>query len=271
MTAALHRLLSSSVLMVWGSVLCWVYFSGKISAYLHPSFRIYTAIAGCVLVLLAFLLMMFPADERADTSGCEGSMVGSLPGHLLATLVLIGPLLLAVMSSPDQFGASTVLNRGYVESVAELPGVVVNVPEPALPGEEATQESASVSEYLARNEKGEIRAEVIDLLYAAQEPSMRPDFEDKSIEIIGQVMPAQSANADGSRFNLVRMFMVCCAADARPAAVTVQPPGEVDFPQMTWVKISGKATFPMVDGRRIPVVEATDVQKTDPPEELFIY
>ncbi len=268
-----HRLLSAAVLMVWGSVLCFTYFSGKVDAYLHPSFRIFTVLAGGVLVLLAFLLLFLPADEKADTSGCANSMVKSLPGHVLASLILVVPLLVAAASSPDQFGASTVLNRGFIDDVSQLPGVVANVAEPALPGEDpsAVDSSFGANEYLTKNAKGEIIAEVIDLLYAAQEPTMLPDFENKKIEMVGQLMPAKENNPNGDRINLVRMFMVCCAADARPAAVTVQPAHPVDLPEMTWVKVSGTATFPLVDGNRIPLVEATDVEKTDPPEELFLY
>ena len=53
---------------------------------------------------------------------------------------------------------------------------------------------------------------MVDLLYAAQDPSLRTDFENKKIEMIGQLMPDNVSNASGKRFKLVRMFMVCCAA-----------------------------------------------------------
>ena len=100
---------------------------------------------------------------------------------------------------------------------------------------------------------------------------MREDFEGKEIEMIGQFMPAKDKNAQGNRFNLVRMFVMCCAADARPVAVAVQTNTPEKAAEMSWVKVVGKATFPLEGGRRIPVVVAESVSPCDPPPESFIY
>ena len=87
--------------------------------------------------------------------------------------------------------------------------------QPATGSEERRQ-------LLAKNAAGQIKAQTVDLLYAAEEPTMRADFEGKEVEVIGQFMPARENNAQKDRFNLVRMFIICCAADARPVAITVQ-------------------------------------------------
>jgi uncharacterized membrane protein YcgQ (UPF0703/DUF1980 family) len=84
-------------------------------------------------------------------------------------------------------------------------------------------------------------------------------------------MPAKGNNAGGNRFSLVSMFVMCCAADARPVAVNIQTKSPASMPEMSWVKITGKATFPIEGGRPIPVVIADSVQPTDPPDESFIY
>jgi len=44
-----------------------------------------------------------------------------------------------------------------------------------------------------------------------------------------------------------------------------------EVPEMTWVKVTGKATFPIERGRRVSVVKAEKVEKTDPPEEAMLY
>ena len=107
---------------------------------------------------------------------------------------------------------------------------------------------------LPKNEAGQIKAETVDLVYAAEDPTMRADFENKEVELIGQFMPASANNAGGDRFNLVRMFIVCCAADARPVAVTVQMDKAQRVAEMSWVKVTGKAAFPVESGRRVPLV-----------------
>jgi len=129
----------------------------------------------------------------------------------------------------------------------------------------------SPTDYLVRTPDGKIVAEVLDLLYAAQDTVLRQDFEGKQVELIGQFMPDSSNNPGANRFKAVRMFMTCCAADARPVATLVESEKLPDFPEMTWVKITGTPSFPIEKGRRISVLKAEKVEKTEPPPEAMIY
>ena len=45
------------------------------------------------------------------------------------------------------------------------------------------------------------------------------------------------------------MFMTCCAADARPVATLFEIDQKPELPEMTWVKVTGTATFPIENGR----------------------
>ena len=112
---------------------------------------------------------------------------------------------------------------------------------------------------------------MLDLLYAAQDTTLRGDFEGKTVELVGQLMPDKSASGEGKRFKAVRMFMTCCAADARPVATWVEVEKLPDLPEMTWIKITGTATFPTESGRRTAVLKATKIEKSGPPEESMLY
>ena len=140
---------------------------------------------------------------------------------------------------------------------------------PAAPTQPAAE--SKVAEYLTRTADGMIVAEVLDLLYAAQDNLLRKDFEGQRVQLIGQFMPDSSNNADSKRFKAVRMFMTCCAADSRPVATLVEAEKLPSFPEMTWVKITGTASFPLEKGRRISVLKADKIEKTDPPAEAMIY
>lgn len=129
----------------------------------------------------------------------------------------------------------------------------------------------SASDYLTRTPEGLIVAEVLDLLYAAQDTVLRGDFEGKSVQLIGQFLPDKTSTNSGKRFKAVRMFMTCCAADARPVATLVEPEQMPDIPEMTWVKITATSTFPIENGRRISVLKATKVEKTEPPDESMLF
>ena len=114
--------------------------------------------------------------------------------------------------------------------------------------------------------------QVIDLLYAAQDTSMQADFQGKTIETIGQLMPDDGNNAGGNRFKLMRMFMYCCAADAEADRdARGQRRKSPSAPEMSWVRVVGKVDFPIEGGRTIPILRAVSVKQTDPPEETMLY
>ena len=223
--------------------------------------------------------------------------------QVLAFLTLVVPIWAAVGVSADHFSASTVLNRGIVSDPSKLPGkpsaAMVNaanqanqaaqVPppiaqngsanananyEPPLPGatpipSDAAPGALDASQYLNKTADGNVIAEVTDLLFASDDDSMRPLFDKRKVEMIGQFMPADKGGAD--RFQIVRMFMVCCAADARPIAVAVETKSAPKLAEMAWARVVGTVDFPVEDGHRVPIVHAESVKACDPPSELMLY
>ena len=277
MTVSVQRYLSAGVLTIWGVMLAYFFFSGRLGSYLHPSFHFWTGISGVVLMLLAAGLLFLPGGSAdcCDEPGCELEHVRQTPRRsLLSAGILVLPLLIAAMVSPDEFGAATVSNRGYIQRINDLPGYQPYA-EPALPSADDSADAPGTPDadgtYLPKTAAGQIKAQTVDLLYAAEEPTMRTDFENKEVEVIGQFMPARAPNSQVDRFSLVRMFVICCAADARPVAVTVQTEHPQSIAEMSWVKVTGKASFPVEGGRRVPLVLANTVTPCDPPDETFIY
>ena len=233
------------------------------------------------------------------------------PGQILAFLVLLLPVGAAAAVRNDSFSAKAIFNRGLVENSSGLPqsagaqtspaptlakatapaGPVAAAPsaaaprqaaplEPPLPtadGQNAPPAAAGGSErvdatqYLRKSEDGTPIAEVVDLLFAADDASMRPDFEGKKFEIVGQFLPDRGG--EKMKFQLVRMFMLCCAADARPVAVAIEAPGTLEgMTDMSWVKVIGNVKFvPAADGRMSAVVKAQKILPTNPPAEIMLY
>jgi uncharacterized membrane protein YcgQ (UPF0703/DUF1980 family) len=110
--------------------------------------------------------------------------------------------------------------------------------------------------------------ETLDLLFAAQEPGLRAEFENQRVSIIGQYVPPRGEAAGG--FDLVRMFMVCCAADSRPLGIKVI--GEpVAVPRMGWVRITGIARFEDNGGVLEPSLELEKIEEVEAPRETLLY
>ncbi len=276
MRTIISRYLWAIVLTIWGGTLGYFYFSGRIASYLHPSFHIWTLLSAFLLIFMALGLLFLPAEGDC----CAGECVHpgkSLGGQAFSAVVLVIPLILATIFSPGQFGLAAVQNRGLVQSVEDLPSYRPYQEAP-LPNQDGSisepsgsQPSVDLGDYLKRDDEGRIEAQSMDLLYASMDASMRQDFEDKSVSMIGQFLPAKTKNAKGDRFDLVRMYVMCCASDAKAVAVSVQTSEQPKIPEMSWVKITGKATFPLEGGKHVPVIEAASVTPCDPPDETFIY
>ena len=137
MTGSLQRFFSAGVLTIWGITLGYFVISGRLASYLHPSFHVWTAVSAVVLVLLAAGLLFLPEQSHHDCESCCDHMHDQprpvKSGVTAAVLVL--PIVLAATISPDQFGAVTVSNRGYIGSISDLPSYQPYI-EPALPESE---------------------------------------------------------------------------------------------------------------------------------------
>jgi uncharacterized repeat protein (TIGR03943 family) len=289
MTKIFSRWLPCATLATWSSVLLYFYFSGRIQAFLHPTFRPYVLLAGAAMGVMALVFLLFPADANCCSAAeCGHGLSRVAAGKVLTFLILLLPVTAAAMFSPDSFGKNVVLNRVEITDVSSLrsPAAQKNVPPPPIdmplptngsspaapaPAAASNAQPAPPQDYLQRTPDGRIVAEVLDLLYAAQDNALRKDFEGKPVELIGQLMPDTANNPNGNRFKAVRMFMTCCAADARPVAALVEGDAAPKLPEMSWIKITGTATFPIENGRRIAVLKADKVEKCNPPEETMLY
>ena len=357
---SLSKYLPSVTLAEWGAIMLYFYASGRIAAFLHPTFRPMVLVTGVLLLVTAAMLFFsreancahadseheHEHDHEHDHGGSghddheqehhehdedEHSHDKLTSAGVLAFFVLLLPLALATLISPDSYGAGLVASRGTVENVQSLPGIAQKIGErmrsasaaspdqatgqsdqpewaapaqttiagrtapaadtggldvePPLPTHDAASAQAApptanqiaadnqqyVNEFLKPNKDGNIKAEVIDLVYAAQDASMRGDFNGKRVEMIGQFLPLTGDDAKQGKFKLVRMFMVCCAADAMPVSVVIAKKGPVeDFKSMGWVKVVGTVKFETIRGRLSPMVAASAVTPSPAPAEPYL-
>jgi uncharacterized repeat protein (TIGR03943 family) len=285
MNKIFNRWLPCSTLAAWSSILLYFYFSGRINAFLIPTFRPYVLVAGLILASMALVFAIFPADANCcSASECGHGLSRLSIGKILTFVILLLPVTAAAMFSADGFGKNAILNRGVQMDASGLcpPSPSKNsptsppdfaLPTNSAPSTDSTQKPATPppQDYLTRTPDGRIVAEVLDLLYAAQDNALRADFENKQIVLTGQLMPETANNSNGKRHKAVRMFMTCCAADARPVATLFESDSKIDLPEMGWIKVTGIATFPIENGRRISLIKAERVEKSSPPDESMLF
>ena len=240
MSKLITRWLPCATLFAWSFLLSYFFLSGRIRAFLHPSFRPGVLAAGLVILILALgQFFLQDDDDHCHGEECNHSHEHTNFGRLLSLLILLLPVGIGLSLPHDAFGANTMLNRGIIGAADSLKTGAPRSPQ----------------------QRTDATVEVLDLLYAAQDETLRAGLENRTVELIGT----------GRRFKVVRMFMVCCAADARPVAALVESATVPSAPEMSWVKVTGQATFPLENGRTIAVLRAESVSPTDPPEETMLY
>lgn len=308
MNAVFRRWLPCATLATWSAILLTFWASGRMKGLLTPDFRMGAVAAGIVMGLMALVFLFFPADAACCSAAECGHAFFKRPmGKAITFLILLLPITAAAMFNTESYSAAAIRNSITVTDASQLgftprtaPPKPIDMPLPtkdlnnasiptapdaqpapavagttppasAQPAAQASQQPPPPQDYLQRTPDGRIVAEVLDLLYAAQDNALRKDFEGKPVELIGQLMPDTTNNPTGKRFKAVRMFMTCCAADARPVAVLAECEVKPGVPEMSWIKITGTATFPVENGRRIAVLKADKVEKCNPPEETMLY
>ena len=311
MRAKLSNLINGITLIGVGAVLLDFFFTGRVDQYLHPQFRPWTLVAGVIFCVAGIVYAAAKTTAQCCIDGeCVHQDANSPVRTLVAFLVLFVPLAAGVALSKDGYDQHAVLNRGFVQDITKLPSRSSSptartqnnqvIPPQALgadmderaseplpqdtPSSPARPDLATnggtgqanpavpspdegSAQYLPKAADGNVALEVTDLLYAESEDSLRRMFADKTIEVIGQYLPG----SDGKQFKLVRMFIVCCAADARPLAVPVAVSGPMTATEMGWVKVVGKATYTQNGDRAHVVLQADKVEPTDPPAEAMLY
>lgn len=209
-------------------------------------------------------------QEEIPAGHSHGDGSVSFSSFLFKTGMLIVPLMVILLGQGNRFTLSTVRNRGVVDNLQNLPSARASTESKASKADDAVQ-SGSASTNPPSISGGSMPIQVIDLLYAVQMPSYREEFEGKEVELIGQYVPMTTGNPKGDRFQAIRMFITCCAADAKPVGVTIQYPKTVKISEMGWLKITGKPVFPIESGRRTAILEATKVEECPAPDEPFVY
>ncbi len=255
MTRTLDRWLPSVTLVLWGAILLYFFQSGRLAAFLHPSFRPGVAIAGVILFLLAVAVAFSGGAECCEEETCGHSFARLTSGKLLTFAILIVPITMAFRGTQDSFGLTAIENRGVIMDAATF-------------GSGSLQ---GMDEFQPEVVDGNLSLSVLDLLYAATEPTLRSDFSGKSVEVIGQLMQETESNPRGNRMRIIRMFMSCCAADSRPVGAVAEFQQLPNLPELSWVKVVGVPTFPMEGGKNITVIKVTSIEPTSPPEETMLY
>jgi uncharacterized repeat protein (TIGR03943 family) len=282
MQAKVSNVLNACTLVGLGAVFLSFYWSGRIDQYLNPSFRPLVLVCGVLTVIIGLTrLLTSSAQHCCSEEDCDHRHVKSVFWSLASFGVICVSVLAGSTFSRDAFDQQIFANRASIEDDRSLAGLRFSnagfAAKPRNPG--ASKDGLALGQdkhplpALAANGPGSLRSsgdgeialEVTDLL-RAEEP-LRNAIAGKNVAVVGQFVRGSTE----TKFRLTRMFIWCCAADARPIYVRVEVPAPVNLPDMQWVKVVGKPEYSIRNGHAHLVVKADNVVPVKPPKDAMLY
>jgi uncharacterized repeat protein (TIGR03943 family) len=161
--------------------------------------------------------------------------------------------------SKDAFDQQIFVNRGSMDEDSRFfSGFASNAGFPA---------NSKNGIVLDQKADDNISVEITDLLRAKTIEPLRNFIAGKNIAVVGQFV----AGSAEENFRLTRMFIWCCAADARPINVIVEVSAPVYVPDFQWVRVIGKPEYSIADGHAHLLVKAYSVVPIKAPRNTMLY
>ena len=236
----------------------------------------------------------------------------STSGVVFSLLVLLLPLLIATGYSRDSFSGDYLAKWGKIErqmmqmriakanptdpaKVAEAgamsnpytrEGIEAAKPTaadtPPKPDAASKEEPAAASwgtftmedlkKMVPQSSEGNFLLDVPQIFYTAGDKELMEVMEGIPVEATAQLMEETLNNPNKSRLKAFRLFIECCAADARPLSIPVDfgkaPPKYVE---MGWYKLYGKLHYATEDGAIVPLINIERIESTTEPTDGLMF
>jgi uncharacterized repeat protein (TIGR03943 family) len=237
--------------------LVFSYFAGRVKYFLAPEFQWLPPATSVALVAMAGARLR---SHLKGSPACQCHEDGVWePPPLLCAGVLVVPVILAVAIDPTSFSS-----EGRKKRAIRLPPRHPRL-ERAIRwvlGTQSTGQADAAAPFALPREPT-----ILDLLTAAGE-GHADRLEGRFVTVLGQCDPAPGS-ADG-RFDLYRLVVTCCIADATAVAIEVAPASPVAIEPGAWVRVGGIVKFDSPLDPGLPVLHAATISTIAEPAEPYL-
>lgn len=269
MNVSLQRLVYPAITLVWAAVMLYFYASGRIGKYLAPDFRplcLYGGLGLAVLGLFVLLTCRVPSACGHDHGAGDPHDHESSDMHpLMSMALMLTPLLFAFAFTKDGFSVEALSRKALFDApLSNNVFLASSLPPLTIDELHSTHK---------KNDAGFYEFNLMELYFAVGDPELQKLIDGMKVETEGRMVMEKINNEQGTRRRMYRMFITCCAADARAVPIILEfgenpPPG---FDENAWCKVTGTVTFPIEKGATQVVLKIEDCQAAEPPwEESFM-
>ena len=268
MRIPLPRIVYPLICLTWAAVMLYFYQSGRLVRYLAPDFRNFCLIGGLGLGVIGLFVLLTSSEEvdcgQDHSEGDPHDHESNEMHPLTSAVLMLAPLLFALFSTKDGFSALA-LSRKALYDAPSSKNVFLASALPPLTIEE-------IEKTHRKSTTGEYEFNLMELYFAIGDPELLKLIDGMKVVTEGRMVAERDNNANGTRKRLYRLFITCCAADARAVPIIAEfgktPP---NVEENSWMKLTGVIRFPMENGARQAVLEVETSEKSDPPwEESFM-
>lgn len=184
-------------------------------------------------------------------------------------------------AAPAPASVTNPYTREGIEAAQAEPGAAPSPPDPdapPAPKEEAAGESwgtftiEDLKKMVPQNDKGEFLLDVPQIFYTAGDRELMEVMEGIPVETTAQLMEETLNNPDKTRLKAFRLFIECCAADARPLSIPVDfgkaPPA---YTEMGWYRLYGKVHYSRENEEIVPIIRIERIEETSEPTDGLLF
>ncbi|MBP2652300.1 MAG: hypothetical protein H6Q74_3125 [Firmicutes bacterium] len=240
------------ILLGFAALTIWLSNTNQLALYINPRFNDFVELSSFLLFPLGVIQLLIVIRPTHEHEHRHTNRLSYLP-----FLAVLG---LAFMVPGNMLSANLVGNKGLNRAI--------NVATPAP----SSVSAPAIYRPLAAKLHQAQRIEVTDRDYTEiiSELELFPtDYLDKKITLTGFVF--RPPGITSSQFSLVRYVIVCCAADARPYGVLCELNNAAQYPDGTWLTISGVIENSRYDGKVVAAVNIKSLKQVEIPAAPYVF
>ena len=246
------------ILLVLGAFMAFSYFSGRIRCFVA---RYYVWLCPVAAVVL-FAMWISRIRARGHGCGCEHDGDQWHMPRSVCVFSLAVPLVMVLLVNPRTFTPEGFRKRRsprpqYAAKDPELRRAMDWVLGLRKTRKKGTDQAAS----LPKNPT------LADLLNATEEGATN-DIQGQFVTVVGQCDLPQGPKSE--RFDLYRLLVTCCIADATAISVEVVRKATVPLDSGRWISISGIIRFDSALDPSMPVIHAAKIAKIQEPSDPYL-
>lgn len=265
---------SALLLLAVASFLAWASLTGRVSRCVAPRYAWFTPCGAVLIGAMGLALLLREAGCGLHGHDHAGGCCASSPRRLVLSLAVLAlPFVLAVTVDPVRLSSQGMRKREIPRGMAAgrdagaraLAGAIdwVFGAAASANAEKKVDDGVSDAELEQLLRTATVR-DILDLVQAG-----KGKFVDgKFVTVIGIAEPSLSGKA--GRFDLMRVVVVCCVADATAVSLDVAPlPGTTVEPGQ-WVRAEGVIRFDDAESFTVPVLHASAVVVIEEPSYPYL-